>query len=305
MKNDINATSSRRSSTTAACSPVRGRPSIARSCSIISREVLRLLHVDLEDENLLDTPRRWAESLITMTSGYDFTDVKKLTTLFRKACSAADEKCQNLVVIGGTYKTLCAHHILPFFGQFIIGYIPDKMIIGASKIPRIVEVHMRRLQSQEHLAHDVADTIEQILEPNGIAVWMGGVHLCMVMRGVEQESSFMETNVLRGAFLERRADAAGVHVHREPARAARVTETCVTIARRSRKLRGSRCLPDDGPSPLLSSRSPSWAADSRTRSRASTTGTSRDGRASTTSPTCRCRRRRAQAAQQFDRPAAK
>lgn len=166
------------------------------------REVLRLLHVDLDNENLRDTPRRWAESLVTMTSGYDFTDVKKLTTLFRKACSAADENCQNLVVVGGTYKTLCAHHILPFFGQFIVGYIPEKMIIGASKIPRIVEVHMRRLQSQEHLAHDVADTIEQILEPRGIAVWMGGIHMCMVMRGVEQESSFMETNVLRGEFRD-------------------------------------------------------------------------------------------------------
>ena len=166
------------------------------------REALALLHVDLQDENVRDTPRRWAESLIAMTSGYDYTDVKKLTTLFRKACSTADENCQNLVVIGGTYKTLCAHHILPFFGRFIIGYIPEKMIIGASKIPRIVEVHMRRLQSQEHLAHDVADTIEKILEPRGLAVWMGGVHLCMVMRGVEQESSFMETNVLRGDFLQ-------------------------------------------------------------------------------------------------------
>ena len=165
------------------------------------REALGLLHANLDDENLVDTPRRWAESLITMTSGYDYTDVKKLTTLFRKACSAADENCQNLVVIGGTYKTLCAHHILPFFGRFIIGYIPEKTIIGASKIPRIVEVHMRRLQSQEHLAHDVADMIQKILEPRGIAVWMGGVHMCMVMRGVEQESSFMETNVLRGEFL--------------------------------------------------------------------------------------------------------
>jgi GTP cyclohydrolase I len=165
------------------------------------REALRLLHVDLQNENLVDTPRRWAESLTTMTSGYDFIDVKKLTTLFRKACSAADEHCQNLVVIGGTFKTLCAHHILPFYGRFIIGYIPEKTIIGASKIPRIVEVHMRRLQSQEHLAHDVADMIQKILEPRGIAVWMGGVHLCMVMRGVEQESSFMETNVLRGEFL--------------------------------------------------------------------------------------------------------
>jgi len=165
-------------------------------------EVLRLLHVDLENENVADTPRRWAESLITLTSGYDYRDVKKLTTLFRQACTQADKNCQNLVVIGGTYKTLCAHHILPFFGQFIIGYIPERMIIGASKIPRIVEVHMRRLQSQEHLAHDVADTIEKILEPRGIAVWMGGVHLCMVMRGVEQESSFMETDVLRGDFLK-------------------------------------------------------------------------------------------------------
>ncbi len=165
------------------------------------REVLRLLHVDLQNENLLDTPRRWAESLVTLTSGYDYTDVRKLTTLFKKACSAADVNCQNMVVIGGTYKTLCAHHILPFFGQFIIGYIPEATIIGASKIPRIVEVHMRRLQSQEHLAHDVADTVEKILEPRGLAVWMGGVHMCMVMRGVEQEASFMETNVLRRSFL--------------------------------------------------------------------------------------------------------
>lgn len=179
------------------------RPSVDREqLKYHLREALRLLHVDLDDENVLDTPRRWAESLVTMTSGYDYTDVKKLTTLFRKACTAADQSCQNLVVIGGTYKTLCAHHILPFFGHFIIGYIPEKTIIGASKIPRIVEVHMRRLQSQEHLAHDVADTIEKILEPRGIAVWMGGVHLCMVMRGVEQESSFMETNVLRGEFLD-------------------------------------------------------------------------------------------------------
>ena len=176
------------------------RPSVDRDkLEAHLREALRLLHVDLENENVLDTPRRWAESLVAMTSGYDYTDVRRLTTLFRKACSAAEEK--SLVVIGGTYKTLCAHHILPFFGRFIIGYIPESKIIGASKIPRIVEVHMRRLQSQEHLAHDVAETIEKILEPRGIAVWMGGVHLCMVMRGVEQESSFMETNVLRGEFL--------------------------------------------------------------------------------------------------------
>jgi len=184
-------------------SPITGpRPSVDQEkLQHHLREVLRLLHVDLENENVIDTPRRWAQSLITMTSGYDFTDTPKLTTLFRQACTLADEQCQNMVVIGGTYKTLCAHHILPFFGHFIVGYIPDKFIIGASKIPRIVEVHMRKLHSQEHLAHDVADTIEKILEPLGVAVWMGGRHLCMVMRGVEQESSFMETNVLRGSFL--------------------------------------------------------------------------------------------------------
>ena len=144
------------------------------------REALRLLHVNMEDENIVDTPRRWAESLVQMTSGYDYTDIKKLTTLFRKACSAADEECQNLVVIGGTYKTPCAHHILPFFGHFIVGYIPERMIIGASKIPRIVEVHMRRLQSQEHLAHDVADTIEQILEPRiTMHMWMPPIQTAM------------------------------------------------------------------------------------------------------------------------------
>lgn len=178
------------------------RPTVDREkLQLHLAEVLRLLHVDLEDENLLETPRRWAQSLITLTSGYDYTDVAKLSTVFRQACESTDDACQNLVVLGGTYKTLCAHHILPFFGKFIVGYIPNKHIIGASKIPRIVEVHMRKLQSQEHLAHDVADTIEAILDPLGLAVWMGGRHLCMVMRGVEQESSFMETNVLRGAFL--------------------------------------------------------------------------------------------------------
>jgi GTP cyclohydrolase I len=166
------------------------------------REALRLLHVDLEDENVRDTPRRWAASLVAMTSGYDYTDVAKLSTLFERDLRVSDETQQNLIVIGGTYKTLCAHHILPFFGKFIIGYIPEQKIIGASKIPRIVEVHMRKLQSQEYLAHDVADTIENILNPRGLAVWMGGTHLCMVMRGVEQESSFMETNVLRGSFLK-------------------------------------------------------------------------------------------------------
>lgn len=165
------------------------------------REALRLLHVDLEDENVRDTPRRWAASLVAMTSGYDFTDVAKLMTFFENDLRVADESQKNLIVLGGTYKTLCAHHILPFFGQFIVAYIPDKKIIGASKIPRIVEVHMRKLQSQEYLAHDVADTVEKILQPRGVAVWMGGTHLCMVMRGVEQESSFMETNVLRGDFL--------------------------------------------------------------------------------------------------------
>ena len=166
------------------------------------REVLGELHVDLEDENVIGTPKRWAQSLVAMTSGYDFNDTARLVTLFRQACHAADDKCQNLVVIGGTYKTLCAHHILPFFGHFIVGYIPERWIIGASKIPRVVEVHMRKLQSQEHLAHQIADTIEQILEPRGLAVWLGGTHLCMVMRGVEQESSFMETNVLRGEMLK-------------------------------------------------------------------------------------------------------
>lgn len=178
------------------------RPSVNRDeIEVHLLEVLRLLHVDLEDENVRDTPRRWAQSLVTLTSGYDYTDVAKLSTLFRQGCERADAGCQNMVVIGGTFKTLCAHHILPFFGQFIVGYIPDRFIIGASKIPRIVEVHMRKLQSQEHLAHDIAETIEAIVEPQGVAVWMGGKHLCMVMRGVQQESSFMETNVLRGTFL--------------------------------------------------------------------------------------------------------
>src|SRR5258708_40315701 len=102
------------------------------------REVLRLLHVDLGDENLRDTPRRWAESLVTMTSGYDYTDFQKLTTLFRKACSAADENCQNLVVIGGSFHTLPRPPLLPVFLQIGLRAHP-----GETTLSRVAETPHR------------------------------------------------------------------------------------------------------------------------------------------------------------------
>ena len=160
------------------------------------REILEMVGENPSREGLIRTPERYEKALRFLTSGYD-TSLEEIVNE-----AVFQVKVDEMVMVKDIEMfSLCEHHILPFFGHFIVGYIPEKMIIGASKIPRIVEVHMRRLQSQEHLAHDVADMIERILEPLGLAVWMGGMHMCMVMRGVEQESSFMETNVLRGNFL--------------------------------------------------------------------------------------------------------
>jgi len=160
------------------------------------RQILVEMGEDPDREGLAATPSRVRRMYRELTAGY-WVDPERLVN---NAIFDVDYS-QMVLVKDIAFYSLCEHHLLPFFGQASVAYIPEGRVIGLSKIPRIVEVHMRRLQSQEHLAHDVAETIDKILEPRGIAVWMGGVHMCMVMRGVEQESSFMETNVLRGDFL--------------------------------------------------------------------------------------------------------
>jgi GTP cyclohydrolase I len=100
------------------------------------------------------------------------------------------------------FYSLCEHHLLPFFGRVHIAYIPDGRIVGLSKLPRMVGMFARRLQVQERLTTDIASAIETVLRPRGVAVVAEAIHLCMMMRGVEQQNAFAITSSLRGAFSE-------------------------------------------------------------------------------------------------------
>ena len=108
------------------------------------------------------------------------------------------------------FYSLCEHHLLPFFGKCHVAYIPSNKVIGLSKIPRLVDVFARRLQVQERLTNQIADTIREKIAPLGVAVVMEATHLCMSMRGVEKQNSFAVTSAMLGAFRDQRAHADGI-----------------------------------------------------------------------------------------------
>jgi GTP cyclohydrolase I len=110
-----------------------------------------------------------------------------------------------VVVNNIAFYSLCEHHLLPFFGHVHVAYLPGKRVIGLSKIPRLVEMYARRLQIQERLTQQIADELESIVQPRGVAVVVDGLHLCSAMRGVRQQDARLRTRVMRGAF---RQDAA-------------------------------------------------------------------------------------------------
>ena len=112
-----------------------------------------------------------------------------------------DEDCNDMVVVRDIeFFSMCEHHMVPFFGRAHVGYIPNGKVIGLSKIPRIVDMFSRRLQVQERLTHQVADTVQETLEPTGVAVVMEGRHMCMQMRGVAKQNSFTTTSAMLGQF---------------------------------------------------------------------------------------------------------
>ena len=159
------------------------------------RGMLVQLGEDPTREGLARTPLRVAKAMDFLTSGYNgsLEDVVN-NAIFE---SDADEM---VLVKDVEFYSLCEHHMLPFFGKAHVAYLPNKKIIGLSKIARIVDLYARRLQVQERLTNQIADAIEEVLSPHGVAVVMEGSHFCMMMRGVQKQGSSMVTSAMRGGF---------------------------------------------------------------------------------------------------------
>ena len=165
------------------------------------RGVLKLAGFDPTKGDLADTPQRAARAFLEMTSGHR-TSIDDQMSTFKRECRKADDECGNMITLQGIrFVSLCEHHLLPFVGEATIGYIPGKKIIGLSKLTRIVEYFAHRPQNQERMAHDIAEFIEELLEPTGIAVVIDGKHTCASGRGVEDHNSVFKMDVLQGVFL--------------------------------------------------------------------------------------------------------
>jgi GTP cyclohydrolase I len=167
----------------------------------LERTVLRLLRQlgeNTDREGLVDTPRRVAESLRALTEGYS-ADIGEIVgdAIFEQ------EDYDDLVVVKDiSFFSLCEHHLLPFFGRAHVAYCPNGRVVGLSKIPRLVDVFAHRLQLQERLTRQVAEAIQAVLEPGGVAVVIEGRHLCLEMRGVEKQDSTTVTSCMLGAFRD-------------------------------------------------------------------------------------------------------
>lgn len=159
------------------------------------KDILKALDEDPTREGLLDTPKRFAKSVQFLTSGYRTS----LEDVVGKGIFSA-ESSEMVIVKDIELYSMCEHHMLPFFGKAHVAYIPNKKIIGLSKIPRIVDVYARRLQVQERLTAQVADGLMKVLNPLGVAVVIEAAHFCMMMRGVEKQNSKTITSAMRGEF---------------------------------------------------------------------------------------------------------
>jgi GTP cyclohydrolase IA len=161
-------------------------------------QLLKELGEDVTREGLDRTPDRVEKALRYLTSGYD----QDVNTILNDALFVEDYD-EMVVVKDIDFFSLCEHHLLPFIGKCHVAYMPRRKIVGLSKIPRLVEMYSRRLQVQERLTKQIANTLNDVLQPMGVAVVMEGIHLCMLMRGVEKQNSKAVTSAMLGAFRDR------------------------------------------------------------------------------------------------------
>ena len=161
------------------------------------RQLLVELGEDPTREGLVRTPQRVEKALKFLTSGYN----ADIDAVLNDALFTVDYS-EMVIVKDIDFYSLCEHHVLPFFGKCHVAYIPQRQVIGLSKIPRLVDVFARRLQVQERMTNQIAETIRQKIDPLGVAVVCEGTHLCMSMRGVEKQNSFAVTSAMLGSFRD-------------------------------------------------------------------------------------------------------
>jgi GTP cyclohydrolase IA len=161
------------------------------------RDILLEIGEDPAREGLLGTPARVARAYAELTAGYTVDPDR----LVNGAIFTVDYD-EMVVVRDIDFYSLCEHHLLPFYGRAHVAYIPQGRVIGLSKIPRVVEMFARRLQVQERMTVEIADFVEKVIDPRGVAVVAEGIHMCSVMRGVRKENSRMVTSAMRGDFRD-------------------------------------------------------------------------------------------------------
>ena len=178
----------------------RREPGVAKSLEPLVREMLAELGEDPQREGLLRTPKRVDAALRYLTHGYS----QSVEEILNDAIFT--EECEEMVVVRNIeLYSMCEHHMLPFYGRAHVAYLPKGKIIGLSKVPRLVDMFARRLQVQERLTNQIAGTLMEVLKPYGVAVVMEGKHLCMMMRGVEKQNSFVTSSAMLGEFKKDRA----------------------------------------------------------------------------------------------------
>lgn len=161
----------------------------------ITKQLLIELGEDPDREGLIKTPHRVSKSWKFLIGGYNQT----IEQVVNDAIFTVDN--QDMIIVKDiNYYSLCEHHLLPFMGKVHVGYIPDGKVLGLSKIPRIVDIYARRLQLQEQLTHQIAQSITEFLNPKGVGVVIEGEHMCMRMRGVQKQNASMQTSSMTGVF---------------------------------------------------------------------------------------------------------